>query len=59
MYLLFEIRPEGSPEIGDGSYLMPIKCIEGWFVDYKFKQLCEDNGWVDYTIVNEITPLTI
>lgn len=55
MYLLFEIKPEGNPPIGDGSYLMPAKCEEGWFVLQVHEQVCIDNGWTEYTKVIEIT----
>lgn len=55
MYLLFETKPEGNPEIGDGSYLNPTQCEEGWFVLEAHEQVCIDKGWTEYTKVNEIT----
>lgn len=58
MYLLFVIRPEGTPAIGDGSYLSPTKCQEGWFVLETHEQICIDNDWTDYTKVDEITMIS-
>lgn len=55
MYLLFTNKPEGNPPIGDGSFLMPTKCEEGWFVLKQHEQVCIDNGWTGYVEVEEVT----
>jgi hypothetical protein len=57
-YLLFIIKPEGRPIIGEDDYVVPIKCVEGWFVSIQFKQICIDFGWTNFTEVADVTPIT-
>jgi hypothetical protein len=56
-YLLFITKPEGSPIIGEDDYVVPVQCVEGWFVSIKFKQICVDFGWTNFTEVADITPI--
>lgn len=58
MYLLFNtdysLTSDPIP-IGDGSYMMLVKCEEGWFITDNFKSLIDEQGWT-YIEVNSITP---
>jgi len=58
MYLLFNtdysLTSDPIP-IGDGSYMMLVKCEEGWFITDNFKSLVDEQGWI-YTEVESITP---
>ncbi len=56
-YLLFTEKPEGSPKISKNNYVVPTKCIEGWFVLIEFKQLCINFGWSNFTETESITPI--
>jgi len=56
-YLLFKIKPEGMPIIGQDDYVVAVECVEGWFVSIQFKQICVDFGWINFTEVAAITPI--
>ena len=54
-YLIFTEKPEGNPEIGDGSFLDPVLCPEGWWVDAIHKAVCDKVGWKNYKELENIT----
>lgn len=54
-YLIFT-KDHAAVSIGDGSFLKPVPCLEGWFCEIKFKQLADDNKW-DYKESDTFTPL--
>lgn len=56
-YLLFTTKPLGKPEISKDNYVASIPCVEGWYVEIKFKTVCVNFGWTDFTEVASITPL--
>lgn len=56
-YLIFTQKPIGNPKISPKNYVSPTQCVEGWFVDIQFKDICVSYGWNNYTESNSITQI--
>lgn len=44
MYIVYKEKPQGTIKLPDGSLLMPIQCVEGWFILSKHLEFCNWQG---------------